>query len=227
MSAESFLAALQLADSTLPIGRFAHSHGLEAYLAAEPEAREDEIAELVESAVLEGIGPLDGVAVAHAHRATLRSSLAALLELDGLLTARKLTAASRLYSTACGRSLATLVPLLTDGRTALALAGRARSGETDGNLAVVEGALAGAMGLSEEDAVLVELRSAATALLSAAVRLGRLSAFRAQAIIRGLEPALVAAAREALVSEELRATLPELELHALAHSRAATRLFVT
>ena len=75
--------------------------------------------------------------------------------------------------------------------------------------------------------MLVEVRSATTALLSVAVRLNRLSAFRAQAIVRRLEPALVAAAREALESEELRATLPELELHALTHRRSATRLFVT
>ena len=227
MGPEAFLAGLQLADSALPLGRFAHSQGLEAFLAAEPDAGEDEIAELVESVVLEAVGPLDGVAVAHAHRAAARGDLGGLGELDARLTARKLTPASRLYSTACGRSLATLVPLLTDRQPAVAFAERVRSNAIDGNLAVVEGALADALGLSEEAAVLVELRSAATGLLSAAVRLGRLSAFRAQALVRRLEPALVAAAEEARESAELRSTLPELELHALAHRRARTRLFVT
>jgi urease accessory protein len=227
MGAEGFLAALQLADSALPLGRFAHSQGLEAFLAAEPDIGEDEISEVVESVVLEGVGPLDGAAVAHAHRAATRGELNGLLELDARLTGRKLTPASRLYSTACGRSLAALVPLLTDTQPAVSFAERVRSDAADGNLAVVEGTLAAALGLSEEEAVLVELRSAAAGLLSAAVRLDRISAFRAQAVVRRLEPTLVAAAREALESGELRATLPELELYALAHRRAATRLFVT
>ena len=52
MTGDAFLAALLLSDSSLPIGRFAHSHGLEAYLAASPECGEVDILELVETAVV-------------------------------------------------------------------------------------------------------------------------------------------------------------------------------
>ncbi len=227
--AGGFLAALLLSDSALPIGRFAHSTGLEALLARDPSVDEAAIVELVESVVLDGAGPLDGVAVAHAHRAASRGDLAALLDLDRLVTARKLSPASRLASTSCGRRLAALVPLLTDGEPARTLSVRVEEGSADGNLAVVEGALAAALGIPCRAAVLVSLRGTAATLLSAAVRLGRLSAMSAQAALTRLQPALLGAAGEAtsLPSGSMRAVVPELEIHALAHRRAATRLFST
>lgn len=229
MNDASFLAALQLSDSALPIGRFAHSSGLEALLQDDSTAGEHEIVELVETVVLEAVGPLDGVALAEAHRAGAAGDLEALVELDRRLTARKLTPASRMASTACGRALATLVPLLTERQPVADYAVRIRAGEADGNLAVLEGALMAALGVGCDAAVLLELRSAAAALLSAAVRLGRLSAIRAQAALHRLEPALVEAAGEAalLSAEVMRSVAPELEIYALTHRRLAARLFAT
>src|SRR5207249_116248 len=63
----AFLAALQLADSALPVGRFAHSAGLESLVAAGSPG-EEELYELAESHVVSSVAPLDGAALAHAHR---------------------------------------------------------------------------------------------------------------------------------------------------------------
>jgi urease accessory protein len=89
---DAFLAALQLADPGLPIGRFVHSHGLEAWLAGRPDAGEPELEELIASFILEGVGPLDGAAVALAHGA---GSLDELVELDRVVSARKTLAPAR------------------------------------------------------------------------------------------------------------------------------------
>ena len=221
------LATLQLADAALPIGRFVHSHGLEAWLAAHPGATDDALAELVEATVCEGVAPLDGAVVAHAHRCT---ALAPLLALDRRLTARKLTPAARAASLSCGRRLAALAPRLAPGDPLVAdLCARVRARGADGNLAVVAGTLARALGVPARDAVLVELRGAASALLSAAVRLDALAPTRAQVILAGAAPALAVAAGRALTVglDRLSSTAPELELFALAHARAGARLFAT
>jgi urease accessory protein len=226
MPTDALLGALQLSDSALPIGRFAHSYGTESLLASQPDLDDAALVELVETAVLESAGPLDGVAVAHAHRA---GSVDELRELDARLTARKLAPGARSASHACGGRLAALASELTDHDPAASFAAAVRKGESDGNLAVVEGALAAALGLSVEDAVLLELRSFATGMLSAAVRLGRLSALRSQAAQRRLGPVLETAAAEALrlrLDEASSSTL-ELELASLRHGRRDVRLFVS
>jgi urease accessory protein len=225
-TARALLATLQLGDSALPIGRFVHSHGVEAWLRAHPEATERELRELTESAVLESVGPLDGAVLALAHRAR---SVEHLEELDAILTARKLASPARAASRACGRRLAALAAELTTNPLVARLVARVRANATDGNLAVVEGTLARALGVPRRDAVLLELRGAAAGLLSAAVRLGRLAPLRAQAALLALAPAIERAAEDALASgvDDLRSGAFELEVHAVAHRRAETRFFST
>jgi urease accessory protein len=227
MNDGSLLGALQLGDSALPIGRFAHSYGLETLLEDDPAVGEQEIAEVVETLVVESFGPLDGAAVAHAHRAA--GDLAALLLLDRAVTARKLTAPSRAASTSCGRSLAALVSAVWNAPRTQEFAALVAAGRTAGNLAVVEGVLAWELGLDTRTAVALEVRGFAAGLLAVPVRLGRLSVRRSQALLTCLHPAIDRAVDAALTADldDLRSVAPELELAAMAHRRREARLFRT
>jgi urease accessory protein len=227
MPTTEFLAALQLADSALPIGRYVHSSGLEAWLREHGDVPPETLAQLVQAVVCEAVAPLDGAVLAHAHRA---GSLDELVKLDALLTARKLAPGARRASQMCGRQLAGLgMELAAASSLFVSFAARVRARETNGNLAVVEGSLARALGLSTLDAVLLELRGAATAVLSAATRLNAVSPVRAQIVLASLAPALGTAAENALTLnlDELSSTAPELEMYALSHVRAQARLFAS
>ncbi len=225
-SASAYLAALQLSDSALPIGRFVHSHGLESWLATNGEAGDAELAGLIEAALISSVAPLDGAIVSHAHRAP---ELTELLELDRLTTARKLTPASRSASESCGRALAGLAVQLSADPVVHALAAAVAQQQTAGNLVVVEGALARALGLSCRAAVLLELRGYVAGLLSCAVRLGRSTAFAAQRLMTSLGPAIESAGdiAETTRLDALATGSPELEIHAMRHQRADARTFRT
>ncbi len=226
MDAASFLSALQLADSALPSGRFAHSAGLEALVEGAGAPSEAELEEFVESYVCGAVAPLDGVVVAHAARAV---SVDSLLTLDACIDARKLTPGTRLASVRCGRQLARLTADLTADSLARDLAGAVRTRRCEGHLAVVEGALARALGLTDEEAVLISLRGAASSSLSAALRLGAISAQGAQRLLARLHPSLARAGALAVETalSRLHASAPELELLALAHPRREARSFTT
>jgi urease accessory protein len=226
----AFLHALQMADGSLPIGRFAHSYGLEAWHDANPDADPDMLLELVRNTLTESVATLDAAGVALAHAAASGGDLARLERIDLALTARKLSAPARRASALCGSRLAALAAEIdVRGEVACHMARKIGDGAWDGNLALVEGALGAGMGVSRRHTVLVSVRGHAAALLSSAVRLGRLGTNRSQGLLYALTPDIERSARAAMgVSlDELGSTLPELEIHAARHEYRDARLFMT
>ncbi len=229
MNRSSFLYALQLGDSALPTGRFSHSHGLEEILRGDETITDSGVAEIVEAIVLEVVAPLDGVAVAEAHRLAAARDASGLRALDRAVTIRKITPSSRYASTACGRRLAVLASVVTGDLTMTDLAEHIEARRSDGNLAVVEGTLSHALDITLEEAVLLELRGTSAALLSAALRLGRISATQAQLVAASLVPALSEGVdiALALTTESMRAVAPELDVAAIRHKTRDARVFAT
>ncbi|MGF0224847.1 urease accessory protein UreF [Dietzia natronolimnaea] len=220
------LAWLQLHDSAFPSGRFVHSNGLEAWLATRPAAGEAEIHAAVRAYIRGSVATLDAVVLGHAW---LADSTEALVELDRLDRAHKITRAARISSESCGRQLATVARRVLGVVAGSDYLGRVVTGNTPGNLGVVDGVVQRALGIERGRAIAGALRSSYSGLLSAAVRLGRIGPMRAQQLIFEDTAWIADLARTAECAPLATVTsfVPELEIAAMRHETASARLFST
>ena len=225
--AKGFLASLQLADSALPIGRFAYSYGLESFFSANSLIKDDAITKIISSLLLNSIGPLDGVSVALSHKAEDENNLDELIKLDHMVTVRKTTPSSRQASQTCGRQLASLAISLLDGQCKTDYLLKVTRGESEGNIGVVMGSIASNFNIGRTEAVLIELRDSAASLFSAAVRLDRISALKAQVALKSCEPIIIVACETALntSAESMYSTAPQMEIYSMLHNYADIRMF--
>jgi urease accessory protein len=225
---EEFVSALQLSDTFFPTGLYTLSHGFEAFVQAGLVSKANVEALLCD--YLENVlGPADGVALAHAHRAAAGQNLGHLLEIDSRLFAMKLVREARESSRRVGKRILTTVialrpePLLTDYRAAV------DAGACPGNAAVALGAAAAILGIAQKESILIELYTFAVSVLGAAMRLIRLDHEEAQLILSRLKPVMLRVAQENLDRslQDMRAFAPIIDIMGMTHERAPIRLFIS
>ena len=209
----------QIVDSAFPTGAFAHSGGLEAawQQGAIPDAWH--LRAFVDASILQtayAYLPL----VNHAHRDP--SELEALDELAEAFLVN--TVANRASRTQ-GRSLAATAARIWPVDELSDLHGRISTMKA--HVAPVAGVVFRAVGLPLPTAQRVVLYGAARAVLSAAVRLGIVGGFEAQAMQYASGPRLdeIAARGAPLSLDDLAQTAPLIDLMHAGHDRLYSRLF--
>ena len=217
---------MQLHDSAFPAGRMVHSSGFEEWLAGHPAAGTPEIEAAALDHLTFGVATLDATMAAAAWRVS--PAVDSLCELDLMLSSYKLTGNARAASQSAGLQLAVTAQQVglcpSEGYVGAVVAG-----STPGNLALVEGAIQASLGVDVHTAVLGSLRSALAAVLSAAVRLGRLGPLDAQRIQVRNAPAAVRLAEAACARslDDLCSTTMHLEIAGMRHESRAQRLFAS
>ena len=219
--------ALQFGDSVFPVGGFAFSGGLESAIQKRVVTDAATLHAYTRTAV-EQAATGDGVALVWAHRAAEAGDLAELVRIDERVYARKLSGETRVMTVRMGKKFAEMgaevigMPLLATWRQKI------DAGATPGCYPVSLAVNFAAQGLTARDAFVVHQYGVASMILSAALRLMKVSHVDTQRILYRLDAGADAAYEAASATRlaDMAGFAPLIEVLAAVHVKAHVRLFM-
>lgn len=219
----AILRLLQVTDSGFPTGGYAFSHGLESLSRSGDICNEREVHEFALTHIEETLAGIELPAVWQASDGDGRH----LLELDELIDCLKPVPVYRRASRKLGRRLLASATPLNRSPRLIAFARAIETGATPGHHAVAFGAVARAIEVSQDLALLAFGSSSLSGYVAAAVRLGLIGQGAAQGIVTTLQPNLITAIERAktLTPSEMGAYSPLIDLAGLAHASHPARQF--
>lgn len=221
------LRILQFGDSALPVGGFSFSNGLESAVAQNlvhdaPTLREFVLTAMRQSATS------DGVALLCAHQASRAGDIDALLSIDRTTYERKVNEETRLMSVRMGRKLCELGDAVIGHKLIRDWLKRIKSAQTAGTHPVSLAITLGTLGVARRDAFGVQQYGVATTILSAALRLMRMSFVDTQTILLDVGGTIDAAFEDIADAgiEDMASFAPMTDILAAMHVKGHIRMFM-
>lgn len=220
---------LQISDSAFPRGAFAHSYGLETYVAEGAIAKASELEEFIASVLRHGAATLDGVYLREAYLAKKVDDLPRVMALDADYDAARPVKSLRDASRSVGRQFLRTARGFIDDTFLDELEEEARRERISGHYPVALGCVAESLSLACEEGLESLCYGVVSGLVSAAVRLVPLGQTEGQRVISNLEGAVQEAVgmATALSLDDAHSWGPGHEIRAMTHRRLHTRLFVS
>lgn len=223
------LRLLQLADSALPIGAFAHSFGVETLVTADFLRVSD--LELFLQSWLEEAGVGEAVFCRAAWRLADQTLFPTeeWLKLNHTLSAMKPARESRKGSAALGSNFLKAALAVCNLSPVQEAETAARDASAEVHHACAFGLVSGALQFGQDRAVRAYLHQSVAGLISACQRLMPLGQTRAQQILWDLKPSTVEAACSSaeFTVDDVSCFLPMLDWGAMEHPELFTRLFIS
>lgn len=219
------LRALYLADSALPIGGYAFSHGLETLVWEGAVASAGDLRPILERYIVQA---LERQQLPALFAALTAETDGARVRIDTRLDASIAASPEREAGRALGRRLVQVGALLAPGFETSRYAQAVATGGSPGQHAVAMGALARHLGIPAHAALAAFGHAALVSLTGAAARLGVIGASAAASLVAGTAPLLesaVARVLEAPARRRYGAFLPTLEIASARHPKLPFRMF--
>ncbi len=219
---------LQFGDSMLPVGAFAFSGGLESAIQKRVVTDAATLAAYARTAV-DQAAMGDGIALLGAHRAAAAGKVGELVRIDQRVYARKLSSEARTMSVRMGKKFTELGVEVTGAPLLVTWRERIDAGAAPGSYPVAVAASFAALGLSERHAFVVHQYGVAAMILSAALRLMKVSHLDTQRMLYELNAGADAAYEAAAIArlDDMAGFAPLVEILAAVHVKAHVRLFMS
>jgi len=218
---------LQFSDSTLPVGGFSFSQGLESAvqlnIVSDAESLKDYL-----TVVLRQAAHMDGIALLHACRAASRDDYDALLEADSALWVRRVGEEQQMMLARMGKKFAELASAIAPSPLLARWLSDIRCGATPGCLPVAQAIVLDGLGAHEAEAFIVHQYGLASMILNAALRLMRIDHVATQRLLfdaQASTPDHYRAVR-ALELDDMSGFAPVFEVVVAHHTRTHLRLFM-
>jgi len=218
---------LQFSDSTLPVGAFAFSQGLESALQLGIVTDAASLRNYL-SLILRQAAHTDGIALLHAHRAACRGDYETVRETDHGLWARRVGEEQQLMLARMGKKFAELtlaiapVPLLDLWLTDI------KRGNTPGCFPVGQAIGFASLQINEAEAFTIHQYGLSSMILNAALRLMRIDHLTTQKILFEAQASVDRhyESVRALDLDEMSSFAPVYDVIVAHHTRTHLRLFM-
>ncbi|HOX90163.1 MAG TPA: urease accessory protein UreF [Burkholderiaceae bacterium] len=219
--------ALQFGDSVFPVGGFAFSGGLESAIQKRVVTDTASLEAFTRTA-LEQAALGDGIAIVAAHHAAKTGDVDALARIDRQVYARKLSSEMRTMTVRMGKKFAEMGAEVIGAPLLAAWRAKINTGDTPGCYPVSLAVNFAAQALPARDAFVVHQYGVASMILSAALRLMKISHVDTQRILYRLDAGADAAYEAAAAArlEDMAGFAPLTEILAAVHVKAHVRLFM-
>ena len=227
MNASDLIRIMQFGDSVLPVGAFSFSNGVESAI---QKGIVHDVATLKGFVLtaLKQAASCDGMGVVAAHRACVADDRDAILRADWAVNNRKLNEESRLMATRMGKKLAEMSIHVVEKPLVRWWLEQIKAGNAAGTYPVTQAVVMSTQGIGAREVVVMHQYGVAMTILSAAMRLMRVTHLDTQHILFELNHDIEAFCDIAEIGdiEQMSSYVPIVDVLAAAHVKAHVRLFM-